>query len=351
MWFSRDKGILTAQPESTRTLPTAPGSLSSVSSPGSRASAHPLPRRATRIRQRLSKNAALLLMTLPGMLLLFIFAYLPMIGIVIAFKDYRAVDGIWGSRWIGFENFRYLFGTEDARRITFNTLFMNSIFIITILLGSLGIAFLLDEVRDNNKWLAKFYQSSLFFPYLLSYVVINYFVFAFLNTDNGVLNHFLGGFGISPIHWYESPQYWPVILTIVNLWKGAGFWSIVYLAGIIAINPEYYEAARIDGAGKWQQIRYITLPLLKPLIIINVLLSIGRIFYADFGLFFLVPRDSPQLYPTTQVIDTYVYHTLTALGDVGMSSAAGVYQAIIGFLLVLGANWIVRRTEPDKALF
>jgi putative aldouronate transport system permease protein len=157
--------------------------------------------------------------------------------------------------------------------------------------------------------------------------------------------------GMPAINWYASPQYWPVILTLVNLWKNAGFWSIVYLAGIIAINPEYYEAASLDGATIWQKIWHITLPMLKPLIIINVLLAIGRIFYADFGLFYQVTRNSPQLYPTTDVIDTYVYRTLTALGDVGMASAAGAFQAIVGFVLVLGSNWLVRRTDPERALF
>jgi len=274
-----------------------------------------------------------------------------MFGIIIAFKDYRASQGILGSAWVGFQNFFYLFQTDDARRIVFNTLFMNALFIVTVLVASLGIALLLHEARQSNTWLARFYQSTLFFPYLFSYVIINYFVFALLNTSNGLVNHLLMGLGMPAINWYASPQYWPVILTLVNLWKNAGFWSIVYLAGIIAINPEYYEAASLDGATTWQKIWYITLPLLKPLIIINVLLSIGRIFYADFGLFYQVPRNVPQLFPTTDVIDTYVYRTLTALGDVGMASAAGAFQAIVGFVLVLGSNWLVRRTDPERALF
>ena len=297
------------------------------------------------------QNSTLVSMAIPGLLTLFIFAYLPMFGIIIAFKDYRASQGILGSAWVGFQNFFYLFQTDDARRIVFNTLFMNALFIVTVLVASLGIALLLQEARQSNTWLARFYQSTLFFPYLFSYVIINYFVFALLNTSNGLVNHLLMGLGMPAINWYASPQYWPVILTLVNLWKNAGFWSIVYLAGIIAINPEYYEAASLDGATIWQKIWHITLPLLKPLIIINVLLSIGRIFYADFGLFYQVPRNVPQLFPTTDVIDTYVYRTLTALGDVGMSSAAGAFQAIVGFVLVLGSNWLVRRTDPERALF
>ena len=297
------------------------------------------------------RNGALLLMTLPGLLLLLVFAYLPMVGLVVAFKDYRAYLGIFGSKWIGFQNFYYLFQTDDARRIVYNTLFMNALFIVTVLVASLGIALLLHEVRNSNKWLAKFYQSTLFFPYLFSYVIINYFVFALLDRQNGLVDHVMSSLGLHPIDWYSSPQYWPVILTLVNLWKNGGFWSIVYLAGIIAINPEYYEAASMDGATTWQKIRYITLPLLKPLIIINVLLSIGKIFYADFGLFYQVPRNLPQLYLSTDVIDTYVYRTLTALGDVGMASAAGAFQAVVGFVLVLLSNWLVRRTVPERALF
>ena len=193
---------------------------------------------------------------------------------------------------------------------------MNTLFIVTVLIASLGIALLLHEVRNSHKWLSKFYQSTLFFPYLFSYVIINYFVFALLDTSNGLVNHFLVSLGLHAIDWYSSPQYWPVILTLVNLWKNAGFWSIVYLTGILAINPEYYEAASMEGATTWQKIWRITLPMLKPLIIINVLLSIGRIFYADFGLFYQVTRNTPQLYSTTDVIDTYAYRTLTALGDV-----------------------------------
>jgi putative aldouronate transport system permease protein len=355
--MKRDRAILPRLPLFARvhappTLAREARSTSALPAPAQVPSS--VTRRSTLNRRRFRvwrQNSALLIMTLPGLALLLVFAYLPMIGLVVAFKDYRASKGIFGSDWVGFKNFLYLFQTDDARRIVANTLFMNALFIVTTLVGSLAIALLLYEVRNSSKWLSKFYQSTLFFPYLFSYVIINYFVFALLDTQNGLVDHFLANFGVHPIDWYAAPQYWPVILTLVNLWKSGGFWSIVYLAGIIAINPEYYEAASLDGATAWQKIRYITLPMLKPLIIINVLLSIGKIFYADFGLFYQVPRNLPQLFVTTDVIDTYVYRTLTALGDVGMASAAGAFQAMVGFTLVVLANWLVRRTDPERAIF
>jgi putative aldouronate transport system permease protein len=294
---------------------------------------------------------SLTIMLLPALLLLFIFSYLPLVGLLIAFKDYRAYLGLFESPWVGLDNFRFLFSTDEARQAVFNTLSLNALFIITSLLASVLLALLLNEVVQKHPHLTNFYQAVLFFPYLLSYVIVSYFVFAFLNADNGLLNHWLQALGLSPIDWYGSPQYWPAILTIIHLWKGVGFWTIVYFSGILAIDPEYYDAARIDGASKWQQAFYITLPFLLPLIVINVLLAIGKIMYADFGLFFQVTRNTAQLYPTTDVIDTFVYRSLTSLGDVGMAAAAGFYQTVIGFILVLLANWVVRRVDAQKALF
>ncbi|MBN9390326.1 MAG: sugar ABC transporter permease [Chloroflexi bacterium] len=304
-----------------------------------------------RFRRLFTKNGSLLLMALPGLLLLLVFSYLPMFGVIVAFKDYRAAKGIFDSDWIGFKNFEFLFGTEDAWRITFNTLFLNALFIVTSTIGAIGVALLLNEVREKTKKLTNFYQSALLLPHFISYVIVGYFVFAFLNTDSGLVNKTLAGFGVDSISWYSSPQYWPAILTSVNLWKNVGFNSIIYLSGILAINPEYFEAARIDGATKWKQITKITIPLIMPLIIITTLLAIGRIFYADFGLFFQVTRDNGLLYPTTDVLDTYVYRALRVSGDVGMAAAAGLYQAVVGFILVVAANWVVRRVDADKALF
>jgi putative aldouronate transport system permease protein len=300
-------------------------------------------------RRNLQTNLTLSLMALPGIVMLFIFAYLPMVGLVIAFKDYRFADGILGSAWVGFDNFRFLFGTDTAWRITRNTLLMNSLFIISGTVISLVIALLMNEVYTST--LSKYYQTMLFFPYFISWVIVSYFVFAFLNGETGIANQTMKALGLDKVEWYREPSYWPSVLTLAHLWNGMGFGSIVYLAGMLGIDTTYYEAAKIDGANKWQQIRYITLPLIMPLIIILVLLSIGRIFNADFGLFFFVPRDNPMLYSTTDVIDTFVYRSLVKLGDISMAAAAGFYQSLVGFVLVVLANWLVRRINPDNSLF
>ncbi|MEZ4860071.1 MAG: ABC transporter permease subunit [Caldilineaceae bacterium] len=300
-------------------------------------------------RRDLQTNLALTTMALPGVILLLIFAYLPMVGLIIAFKDYKFAEGIFGSAWAGLDNFRFLFGTDQAWRITRNTLVMNSIFITTGTVASLTIAILMNEIYTN--FMSKYYQTMLFFPHFISWVIVSYFVFGFLNGDTGIINKVLKTVGIDTIAWYREPQYWPAILTAANLWNGVGFGSIVYLAGILGIDTQLFEAAKIDGATKWQQIRYVMLPMLLPLVIILVLLSIGRIFNADFGLFYFVPRDTPMLYSTTDVIDTFVYRSLVELGNISMAAAAGFYQSVVGFLMVVLANWVVRRVNQDYSLF
>lgn len=291
----------------------------------------------------------LTLMALPGVIMLLVFAYLPMIGLVIAFKNYRFADGLLGSAWVGLDNFRFLFGADAALRVTRNTLLMNSLFIATGTAASLTIALLLNEVYTS--WASKYYQTLLFFPHFISWVIVSYFVFGFLNGDTGLVNQWLAKLGLEPAAWYREAGYWPGVLTLTNLWNGVGFGSIVYLAGILGIDPVYFEAAKIDGANKWQQIRFITLPMLLPLVIILVLLAIGRIFNADFGLFYFVPRNTPQLYSTTDVIDTFVYRSLVQLGDISMAAAAGFYQSVVGLVMVVVANWIVRRINRDYSLF
>jgi putative aldouronate transport system permease protein len=207
----------------------------------------------------------------------------------------------------------------------------------------------MNEVQGKVR--AKFYQSAMFLPHFISWVVVGYFAFAFLSVDQGLLNKLLARFGVEPIAWYREPGYWPAILTLTAFWKGVGYGSILYLAIIIGISPEYYEAAKIDGANKLQQIWYVTLPHLTPVVIILTLFAVSGIFRSDFGLFFNVTRNQTPLYPTTDVIDTFVYRALRQMNDLGMSAAAGVYQSVVGFLLVLVVNWVVRRIDPDRALF
>ncbi len=299
--------------------------------------------------KNLNAHKWLWLMALPGIAIVFVFNYLPMFGLVLAFKNYIPSDGIFGSKWVGFDNFKYLFSTRDAWNITYNTLFLNAIFIITGTIGGILIALLVNEVR--KKWLIKFYQSAMFLPYFISWVIVSYFVYSLLSYEMGMVNHFLKNLGIEPVQWYQEANLWPAILTVVNLWKGVGYGSVIYLAGIMGIDGELYEAATIDGASKLQQVRKITLPLLTPLITTLTLMSIGRIFFADFGLFYNVTLDNGALYSTTNVIDTYVFRALKYSGDVGMASAAGFYQAFVGFLLVLASNLFVKKINPERALF
>jgi putative aldouronate transport system permease protein len=297
------------------------------------------------------KYAPLLIMMIPGLLYILINNYLPMLGIVIAFKDVNFAKGILQSDWVGFANFEYLFKTTDAYIITRNTILYNLVFIILGTVLSLAAAILLNEIK--SKVLVKTYQSIITLPHLISMVIVGYLGFAFLSPDTGFLNRtVLPWFGIEEgISWYTENKYWPWILTLVHFWKAIGYSSIVYFAALLGIDEEYYEAARLDGATRWQQIRHITLPIIVPVITMLTLLNIGRIFYSDFGLFYQVPMNSGALFETTSTIDTYVFRGLMGSGDIGMSTAAGVYQSIVGFILVIVANLVVRRSNKDNALF
>lgn len=291
---------------------------------------------------------------MPGFIWLLVMKYLPMFGQVMAFKDFRFhPDGffasVYHSEWIGFDNFRFLFSTNDAYVITRNTVLYNLVFIILGLILAVGVAIILSELTKQK--LAKIYQTGMLFPHFLSWVVVSYFVFAFLSVDRGLFNSVLEMFNIEPVSWYNESAYWPYFLVVISQWKGVGFGSIVYLAAIVGIDRTYYEAAMIDGASKWQQIWRITIPMIMPLIIILTILNIGSIFSADFGLFYQVPRDSGPLYSVTNVIDTYVYRGLMSMGDIGMSTAAGLYQATVGFILILLTNYIVRKIDEENALF
>ena len=292
--------------------------------------------------------APLYLMMAPGLIYLFINNYMPMAGLVVAFKNYNVVDGIFGSPWAGLSNFTYLF--NDAWTITRNTLLYNIVFIIINLI--LGIAFAIFICDIRSKACKTIYQSAILLPFLMSIVIVSYITFAFFSGDNGMLNKtILPFFGKEAINWYSESKYLPVILVIVNTWKGVGYGCLIYISSISGIDPSFYEAAELDGASKWKQIRYITLPSIMPSVITLTLLNIGRIFYSDFGLFYQVTQNSGQLYDTTNVIDTYVYRALLQSGNIGMASAAGFYQSIVGFACVLLANVVVRKLSPENAMF
>ncbi|MCU0514048.1 MAG: ABC transporter permease subunit [Anaerolineae bacterium] len=282
-------------------------------------------------------------MALPALIWIFIFKYLTLLGVWIAFTDFKVRRGLFGSEFVGLANFEFLFATDTALRATRNTILLNILFIVVGLMFSLFVAWLLYEVYSS--YLTRYYQTLLLLPRFISWVVVSYFVYSFLATENGLINGMLRSMGLQPVSWYTSPQFWPGILLLVSLWSGVGMSSLIYLSGMLAIDTQLYEAARIDGANRWQLFAFITFPSILPLVIINLLLSLAYIMNADFGLFFQVTRDQTTLYPATDVLDTYIYRSLVVTRDVSMAAAAQFYQSIVGFVLVIFFNWIVRRIE------
>ncbi|PYI50023.1 ABC transporter permease [Paenibacillus flagellatus] len=298
--------------------------------------------------QHFKKNKELFLLSLPAVLFKLVFSYLPLVGLIIAFKSYRYDLGLFGSEWNGLDNFKFFFSSETALLITRNTILYNFGFIVLTTVFALLFAMMMNEV---SKTFVKLYQTSMFLPHFLSWVVVGYVTLAFLEQDRGYLDSLFASLGWSPVNWYQEARHWPYLLNIVHLWKTVGFSALVYYAGIIGIDPSYYEAAKIDGATKWQMAMRITLPLLTPLIVVLFIVAIGGIFRADFGLFFFIPNNSSFLYSATDVIDTYVYRSLRNLGDVGMSAAVGLYQSVVGFVLVLTTNAVIKKLNRDHALW
>lgn len=297
----------------------------------------------------LSKNKAMFLMLLPPFLFVFINYYIPMFGIIIAFKNFNYADGFLHSPWSGLKNFEFLFMSADAWTITRNTIGYNFLFIILGLFISVTVALILNELR--SKIMAKFFQSVIFLPYFLSWVVVAYLVYSILGP-NGLFNKSIAPMlHMLPIDWYTEPEKWPYILILVNIWKNIGYSIVIYIAGISGIDPEYYEAALLDGANKIQQIKSITIPFLVPLMIVTTIMALGNIFRSDFGLFYQVPMQQGLLTSTTDVLDTYIYKALVFSGDLGMSSAAGFYQSVVGFFLVMFANWVVGKVSEENKIF
>ncbi|MFD1410238.1 ABC transporter permease [Lapidilactobacillus gannanensis] len=310
-------------------------------------------KKKTNFRETFKKNRPLFILSLPGIIWFAIFSYLPMFAILVAFKHFKLngnfIHSFITSDWAGFDNFKFLFSSGDAALIIRNTLLYNIVFIILNIVIPLIVALAINEIF--NKQLSKLYQSVLFIPYFLSMVVVSYVVFAFLDPTSGFFNAVLSMFGHKPIQFYMEPKYWPFILTTVQVWKNIGYNMIIFLAAICGLDKSYYEAAMLDGASKWQQTKSITLPMLTPVLVMLLIMAVGGIFRTDFGLFYQVPKNSGALISVTQTIDTYIYRGLTSMGDIGLSSAGGLLQSVVGFVLVVITNGIVKKYDRSQSLF
>jgi putative aldouronate transport system permease protein len=300
------------------------------------------------------KTLALTSMALPGAIWLIIFRYLPMFGVVIAFKDFQLpsprfgiLEDIFRRDWVGFDNFTMLFNNPMTARVIRNTLLYNLTFIILGLIIAVAIALMLNEI--SNRYIAKSFQTVMFFPYFLSWIVVSYFLFAFLSPRNGLLDP--NAFGLT--NFYQDPEPWPFIIVFAHIWKMTGFSSLIYLAVITGIDHSQYEAASIDGASRWKQITYITLPNLRNIIIILFILNVGRIFNADFGLFWSLPIEGGMgaVPNVTEVVDTLVYRLLRTSVNIGQSTAIGLFQNFVGFICIMIANTVVRKVDRESSLF
>ena len=293
-------------------------------------------------------NWNLFLLAIPGLAFLIAFYYAPLVGLVIPFKQMDYELGIFKSPWAGFKNFEFFFQSQDAWRITRNTLCLNFLFISLTLILSVALALLMFQLPAKK---IKVYQTCLFVPYFISWIVVSYVLYALINPLNGLIPVMLKNMGLPVPMFYNEPKYWPFILTTCYIWKNVGYMTLLFYTTLIGMDATRIEAASIDGANKFQIAIKIALPYLKPVIIMMTLLQIGKIFYSDFGMFYFLTRDSGVLYEVTDVIDTYVYRALRVTGDIGMSSAVGLYQSIVGFILVLVSNWVVRKIDRESAMF
>ncbi|MBM7569476.1 ABC transporter permease [Paenibacillus sacheonensis] len=297
----------------------------------------------------LKRYRVILLMLTPAVLFYVLFAYIPMAGIIIAFKHYDYAGGIFGSAWNGLDNFRFFFESGDAWRVTRNTALYNIAFIVVNNALQIAAAIVLFEV--GGKWFRKIAQSAMFLPYFISWVVVGAIAYNLLNYDIGTVNALLRGLGLEPVDIYNTPAYWPYILVLVSAWKGLGYGTVMYLAAIAGIDTEMYEAAEIDGANIFQRVAKVTIPNLYPTVIILVLLAVGNIFRGDFGMFYNMIGNNGLLFSATDVIDTFVFRSLITSNDIGMSAAAGMFQSVLGFATIMAVNYSVRRYDKDRALF
>ena len=299
----------------------------------------------------LLRNAPAYALCLPGLLYFLLFSYIPMAGIVLVFKDYNVVDGIFGSPWTEpwYNNFRFFFTSPRVVEVTCNTLLLNFFFLLTSLLCQMGLAILLNELRVSS--IKKLSQSIVFLPYFMSWVVVGGIVYSFFSNEYGVVNSTLRSLGMDPVKWYQSPQYWRTILIFTHIWKWSGYGSVIYMAAIMGIDPSLYESATIDGASRFKQALLITVPLLKPTAVVLVLMSIGRIFFGDFGMVYGIARDNGIILEDIEVIDTYVYRSMRVTGDFSLSTAIGMYQSLMGLVLLTLANWAAKKINDGVGLF
>jgi putative aldouronate transport system permease protein len=306
--------------------------------------------RSRSFRHSLKKDSSLYLLALPGIIVLILFAYLPMSGLILVFKNYNFNDGIFGSPWAGFSNFEFFFSSmEDALRATRNTVMLNVLYMVTGTFFSVAIAIILNELR--SKWFIKVTQSVMFFPYFISWIIIGAILFSLLDYDKGILNQLFTSLGLGQVDWYSSPWLFVIILVLANIWKSAGYGAIIYYAVLQGVDTSYYEAAKIDGASRWQIITKITLPMLIPSIILMSLLNIGGMLKGDLSMIMGVTFLNPLLLPTTDIIDVYVYRTAIRSGEFGFASAITLYQSVFGFILVLLANKLAGWYDKDSKLF
>ena len=305
---------------------------------------------AKKIKVNFKQFIPLYIMALPAIIYILINNYLPLYGMKLAFTELDYSKGVFNGKFVGLKNFKFLFSTDEAIIMIRNTVLYNLAFIVLGTTIGLAVSVLFNEIR--SKVARKIYQSAVLIPFVISMVIVSYLTFAFLSNETGFINNsILKLFGIEPISFYQEPKYWPFILFFVHIWKGIGYSMLGYTAWMVAIPDEYYEAAEIDGASKWQQIKHITLPSLKPMIIMGLTLALSRMFSSDFGLFYQLPMGSGALYGVTTTIDTYSFRALMKLGDITMSSATGVFQSVVGFVLLLIGNGVVRKFSKDNSVF
>ena len=283
------------------------------------------------------------------MVLVFIFNYLPMAGIILAFKDYKYDKGILGSNWVGLYNFKFFFESNEFLKLTRNTLLLNGLFIIAGIAAALLIAILLFCLRGRKN--IRIYQTLMITPHFISWVVVSYMVYAFLSPQHGIVNNILENFGMEKVDWYNTPMAWPIILTVSGVWKNVGMDCIIYYAALMNIDSTLFEAADVDGANTVEKIKNIIIPALKPLLTVLTILKIGGILRSDFGMFYQLTRDVGALYDITDVIDTYTYRVMSVIGNLGMGTAIGLLQSGVGMILVFSAHYISKKIDSELGLF